>query len=360
MSQLSCIPKNRSMIWRLAIVMLSSLATKCMSTTKYKLLKSEEIYNQLHTLSKKYPSLVKLKTSQEMYNLPTIGTPDDCPYDTYYNSKVTYSDAMNMSHFSYKNDRSSTISSTHGCNIWILTIEDKIAHPVGTDSHKSLPEIFISGAIHGRERVGPTAVIETANILLEAAYCESLPLSINEPIGPNDTKERWKLWNDQIRESRLCRRSLKKKGIDDNHRKWLARLVTTRRIVMVPTVNSIGFFRSSDRENGMSVKSDFPFDLSISEKHGKDGGNCMRTIAARTINELFRTHMFQISLSFHAGMVFTGYPYGSLSNVHKTSPDANCMEDISEAISVYGDGFKWSNLDRYPTGQINDMYGPSR
>ena len=86
----------------------------------------------------------------------------------------------------------------------------------------------------------------------------------------------------------------------------------------------------------------------------------MRTIAARAINELFRTHMFQISISFHSGKVFTGYPHGSLSNINKKSPDVDCMEDISEAISVYGDGFKWSDLDRYPIGPINDMLGPGR
>ena len=127
---------------------------------------------------------------------------------------------------------------------------------------------------------------------------------------------------------------------------------------MVPTVNSLGFFRKSDRENGMSAKSDFPFDMQSKNKINING-NCMKTIAARTINELFRTHMFQISLSFHSGKVFTGYPYGSLSNVQKISPDNVCMEDISEAISVYGDGFTWSDVDRYPTGQINDMIGPS-
>ena len=38
-----------------------------------------------------------------------------------------------------------------------------------------LLEVFLLGALHGYERLGPTAVVEITSLLLESAWCKSIP-----------------------------------------------------------------------------------------------------------------------------------------------------------------------------------------
>ena len=65
--------------------------------------------------------------------------------------------AINLSISSF--DRRSVPTVKEGCLNWILTIEDKLAHPEGSPSAKYLPEVFLSGAVHGDERVGECRVV---------------------------------------------------------------------------------------------------------------------------------------------------------------------------------------------------------
>jgi len=68
--------------------------------------------------------------------------------------------------------------------------------------------------------------MEATTLLLESAQCES----ISKP----------------IEEANACRRLLERKyGIDNDRRQWLARLVTTRRIVVLPTANAVGYYRNT-------------------------------------------------------------------------------------------------------------------
>ena len=140
----------------------------------------------------KYPDFIRVTTAQEKYGLPAAGNPSDCPFDD-----------------------------EDGCQNYLFTIQDYVSHPVDSESSSHLPEVFWSGCLHGDERVGPTSVMEAANLLLESAYCEALPQAHGS--GLNEAKD--------------CRKALHNKGIDDVHRKWLARLVSTRRIVVAPTAN---------------------------------------------------------------------------------------------------------------------------
>jgi len=293
----------------------------------YTLLDSEGLYIAMNSLAKTYPDLVTLESAQEKFGIDSVGDETDCPFE-------------------HKKGE----SKESGCKMWILTIEDKVAHQnAWATTSKDLPEVFISGAIHGSERVGPTAAIVTSSLLLESAHCEALP--IGKVPTAEDSEELWDKWEEQITQARYCRRDLRKRGISDDDRKWLARLVTTRRIVIVPTANAQGFYRELDYENDMSPKRDFPFDLT-------NHTDCFKTITTRGINELFRTHMFQISISYHAGKIAAAYPYGSMNYLHKSPPDVEAMDQITEALSVYGGHFTW-NDDRYPTGQINDLLGPT-
>lgn len=159
------------------------------STGSYTLLTSEEIQLKLEELAEVYPDFVHMTTAQERYGLATAGSEEDCPFH----------DAV-------------------GCLNFILTIQDFVTHPEGSESSARLPEVYWSGSLHGNERVGPTAVMHAASLLLEAAFCEALPRTLQE---------------EEL--ARTCRQALQEKGIDDYDRKWLARLVSTRRIVMTPT-----------------------------------------------------------------------------------------------------------------------------
>lgn len=253
-----------------------------------------------------YPDFVQVTTAQDLYGLPTAGNEDDCPF--YTKSK--------------------------GCPNYILTIQDFVIHPIDSDSSNSLPEVFWSGCLHGNERVGPTSVMEAATLLLESAFCESLP-------RPNATLDK-----DEIQQAKTCRRKLRQRGIDDIHRKWLARLVSTRRIVVVPTANALGYYRDAREEGTVDPNRDFPYDL-------QDPTKCMQTIAGRTINEIYREHVFQLALTFHAGMEVVSYEWGAPSWLDHFSPDHVAQEQIAGGYSRYGGG--WSHSKPYNTGTMNDM-----
>lgn len=98
--------------------------------------------------------------------------------------------------------------------------------------------------IIGNERVGPTSVIEAATLLLEATSCEARPKKPESSYGSSQI-------GDELAGAKSCRMALEQKGIDEKHRRWLARLVTTRRIVIIPTANALGYFQNTREEDGI-------------------------------------------------------------------------------------------------------------
>ena len=92
-----------------------------------------------------------------------------------------------------------------------------------------------------------------------------------------------------------CRSDLEGRGVGDVDRRWLSRLVTTRRIAIVPTENALGYDRKSLMEEGIYPNQYFPYDL-------MDQTLCMWNISGRTINKIFRYHLFQLSFTLHGGM----------------------------------------------------------
>lgn len=295
------------------------------SSSPYKLLTSAQIFSELQSLSQKYPNLAKLTTAQELFDLPQAGSKHDCT-------------------FLPRNDNTTT-QRPHGCPNFILTLHDSIVHPIGSASDRSLPEVFISGALHGNERVGPTAVLETAKLLLAAAECESLPRYV---VPPDVNTEEGAEWLLQVQEGEACRAQLANDmGITDEQRRWLARLVSTRRIVMVPMTNALGYDRNDRTENGVDPNRDFPYDVQKPER-------CMQTIAGRTVNELFQTHLFQMCLTFHAGTEVIGYEWGAYPYLPtNVSPDDTAQREISGAYSRFAGGFQ--GTDMYKTGTMNEL-----
>ena len=275
---------------------------------RYKILSSEVIKHHLDQYQTKYPNFFHLTSSQEKYGLPTAGGPEDCPFD----------------------------KEVDGCRNFIFTIQDFLTHPEGSESSNHLPEVFWSGCLHGNERVGPTSVVHAAGLLLESAACEALP----RRDADKDS------WEKQLEKAKTCRADLKEKGISDVHRKWLARLVSTRRIVVVPTANALGYYQNKREENKIDPNRDFPYDLT-------DSSLCMRTIAGRTLNEVYQEHMFQLALTFHAGMEVVGYEWGAPTWLGHLSPDDTAQKNVAAAYSRYGGG--WQHSKAYNYGTMNDM-----
>jgi Zinc carboxypeptidase len=282
---------------------------------QYTLWKPKDIADTVLKWSTHYADFIKVSTSQEKYGLPTAGGKDDCPFS----------------------------EDVEGCYTYIFTIQDFVTHPEGSESSNRLPEVFWSGEVHGNEQVGPTAVLEASQLLLDSAQCEALP---RPSILKSNNKEEIQ---NEIQRAQDCRHNLYNRGIDDNHRQWLARLVSTRRLVVVPTANALGYYRNEREEENIDPNRDFPYEIS-------DPQLCMQTIAARTINEAYREHMFQIALTFHGGMEVIGYEWGAPYWSGSLSPDDFAQNSIAEAYSQFAGGFKDTSV--YDYGSMNDLVYP--
>jgi hypothetical protein len=282
----------------------------------YYLWNPSQFHTTLHKWKNVYPDLIKITTAQEKYGLPAAGTATDCSF--------------------YEKD---------GCPNYMFTIQDYVVHPEGSESSNHLPEVLWSGCLHGNERVGPTATMEAATLLLEAAYCEGLPRNKDgEHVGHSIAH--YGSFESQVEEAKECRQKLQDKGVGDKERKWLARLVTTRRIVVVPTANALGYFQNVRTEGIVDPNRDFPYDI-------EDPKICMQTIAGRTLNEIYRDHMFQLALTFHAGMEVVAYEWGAPTWLNKVSPDDEAQSQIASAYSRFGGG--WSKSKPYNFGTMNDL-----
>ena len=221
----------------------------------------------------------------------------------------------------------------------------------GGSGWRYVPDVFLSGAVHGNERVGPTSLVEMSELLLEAAHCESMPRVRHKPASdPTDDVDdsARMMWERELAAAKACRQDLSEnRGVDPPYRRWLARLVSTRRTVIIPTANALGYSRSEREEAGIDPNRDFPFDIPQS-----NSDDCMQTIAGRSINELFRSHLFPVGLTFHGGMEVIAYEWGAPTYLGKDSPDSGAQRDVASAYSRYANGF--AGHAPYDYGTMND------
>jgi len=146
-----------------------------------------QIETELENLALQYPNFTTLFTSQDRYGLPSACRPFE------------------------------NLGDHDGCENTVLVIEDAKSYESkkGIVAKREVPHVLLSGELHGNERIGPVAVLETAKLLLQAVACEG-------GIPSSD-----------------CNSFETKHGTVV--RGWLARLVSTRRIVIVPTANARGY-----------------------------------------------------------------------------------------------------------------------
>ena len=288
---------------------------------EYELLELEKINERLLEWPGRYPDLIRLTTAQEAYGLPQAGGPRDCPFDD-----------------------------GDGCKNYIVTIQDYVAHPELSESSQRLPEVLWSGEVHGDERVGPTAVLEAAQLLLDATTCESLPRVERRPKQVMYDTKVDEVWKNELSEAYLCRQMLEDRyGVNAEHRQWLARLVSTRRIVIVPTANALGYSNDERKENGIDPNRDFPYQI-------KNSSDCMKSIAARTLNEVFRDHLFQLALTFHCCKNSISYEWGAPKWGESPSPDDTAQAQIAELYSLYAGS--WPGMEPYEVGKMNSIVYP--
>ena len=219
------------------------------------------------------PDLASLSTTQALYGLRTVGTCRNAD-----GSRTT-------------------------CQNYVLEITNRSS----AAADPARPEILISGALHGDERVGPATALALARWLV-----------LRYDVDP-----------------------------------WVRRLVDTRVVIIMPMTNAIGVEANSRAEMGIDPNRDFPYDQTPAA--------CMQTVAARSINELYRARLLQLVITFHGGMQAIGYNWGSFNyrtgKPHRSPDDASQVGMVGAMSSFAGTGHVPGQRD-YPSAPMNDIVYP--
>lgn len=244
-----------------------------LATTAYAYRTYAQITDALFALQTKYPSLVEVYSAQSKYGIPLR------------NELLCVRGGVSAP-----------------CQHYVIEVTDESTLP---DAQR--PEVFISGALHGDERVGPQTAIALAEFLVDHA-------------------------------SRA----------DGNP--WIKRLVRTRRVVIMPTTNAYGYEKNTRAENGYDPNRDFNYNK---------GATCFQTIVARAVNEVWRDHLFQLSITFHGGTRSISYEWGSTNHElsgggSERSPDDRAQWYMAKGMSRFGGKFQ-EDSTYYPDGPMNDI-----
>jgi hypothetical protein len=104
--------------------------------------------------------------------------------------------------------------------------------------------------------------------------------------------------------------------------------------------------------------------------------DCFKSLTARAINELFRSHLFVLAVNFHAGISLLGWPWGDSLHCNRgaalgadfechgggwEAPDGNAMRGLGQLIAQVA-GSVAATLTSpvvppYKTGVINEVGG---
>uniref|UniRef100_A0A0G4GYP3 Peptidase M14 domain-containing protein n=1 Tax=Chromera velia CCMP2878 TaxID=1169474 RepID=A0A0G4GYP3_9ALVE len=253
----------------------------------YKALSYEAMLAGFEALEKKFPDLLQVEIAEEKYKTRGVKGFRDC-------------------------------GGGQECKTLIVRIGHKPSLTAFT------PEVFLSGALHGNERLGPHTVAYLAEI--------------------------------------LCH-----KFGEDEHITWLMK---NRVIWAMPMTNPYGFKHNVREEQcpqggggshfgscDMDPNRDFPYKQS--------GERCMRTITARAVNELYHDHLFQLAISFHGGVRSLSYEWGSYDHAVSCGPNCYKSKETPDQIAeVYiGEQIrdaagKAFGRDWYPLGSMDELVYP--
>ena len=164
------------------------------------------------------------------------------------------------------------------------------------------PSYYISSSIHGDEVIGSSSLVEFVKY-----FCDSY--------------------------------NYKKNSLYHN-------ILKTKLIIMTPMTNAYGYYNkrreervyieSSNKYVDVDPNRDFPY-YNNKEKIV----NCMRTLSARTINEIFNEFIISGAITFHGGDNVLGYPWGNYLHIMNDkynrkisteSPDFNAFDSIGRMM----------------------------
>ncbi|KAF4323401.1 hypothetical protein BBO99_00003149 [Phytophthora kernoviae] len=183
------------------------------------------------------------------------------------------------------------------------------------------PEVFISGALHGNERVGPAAAIE-----LVALVAHATSVYATDSVRPTMDTQR-----------------------------WLRELVNKRNVLVTPMTNAYGYSHNAREELKVDPNRDY--------NYMRSGAECMQTMTSRVVNEIWRDHVFQLAVTFHGGTRAVSYEWGSPdhylngdSKRSEKSPDHMAQFQLGNTLANFAGVFPDGKL--YPVGTMNDVvYG---
>ena len=206
----------------------------------YTYLSYQQIRQKLATLEDKYPNLVQLETAEEKLGIPYL---TDCD------------------------------SQGNKCVLDIVTLTDK-----ATPAEEKV-QVYISGTLHGNERIGP-----------HASYY------LIEYLASNFGKD-----------------------------EFLTQILKTRELVITPMTNTYDYAHNKREEQTVlqGSKSLKFFDPNRDFPFNQQPKMCMNTVAGRTVYKLMVENLFVSAITFHGGTNVIGYPWGS--NNHVLSSHSNRM-----------------------------------
>lgn len=266
-----------------------------------------EMAAYLKQLNETYPELVRVSVAQEQYSLP-------------YPAQLTC----------VEDDATGAVVP---CQQFIVHLTNHSSMP---DADR--PEVFISGALHGNERIGPITTVELIALMAKSAteYAASAWSGDAESDVEDDDDDAQRL------------------GIQ-NTRRWLYELLQTRSIYIMPMTNAWGYAHDRREELDVDPNRDYNYMRTPQE--------CMQAMTSRAVNEVWREHLFQLAITFHGGMRAISYEWGSPDHylagharTSEKSPDHTAQFQLANVFAAYAGAFEDGTL--YPTGTMNDVvYG---
>lgn len=196
------------------------------------------------------------------------------------------------------------------CSIWVVELSNFSTLP----DNPTRPELLISGELHGDEVVGPHVTLAFLEYM--ASKYSSDP--------------------------------------------FVRRMVDTRHTTVIPMTNAVGFFKGErvERQEGTPPLSLDPNrDFGFSQRPEK----CMQTVTARALNELFRSHLFRVLVTFHGGTNAIGYEWGDLSHCNSSvcspAPDTHIMKALGDRMSRNAGSAGEFEIS-YPVGDMGKLVYP--
>ncbi|KAK4538543.1 hypothetical protein CDCA_CDCA18G4568 [Cyanidium caldarium] len=282
-----------------------------------------------------HPELAELFTAQQRYRLPAVGNDCALPADS-PTAHSMLSDLPRPQRQQVINTVEQMIRADRqprdACRVWGVHITATDADSLSRRPIAQRPQLLVSGALHGDERIGSTMATELAALLTDVA---GDPAAAAVP--------------DAARTDATA----------DGLRAWLRYLVRHRYLTIVPAANAPGLARNERTELGVDPNRDFPWNQLAPT-------DCMRTVAARAINELARDHLYQMLLTYHGGTTVIGYEWGDRVHcpegtacVHNApAPDVWAMHTIAAGMRAYAGNGNGYGGRAYQIGTMGDTVYP--